>query len=117
MQSKENLTLRASSFGSKCEFPPAFLDKVLCALAPPLPTGLLLHCNPWMVAACHLQPGVKRGGEGAVLDAAVQLQASLSGIDWVLCRLAFVRALGHTCCHHVLGYSPTSSEGTRARFS
>lgn len=28
MQTKENLTLRASSFGSKCELPQPFIDKV-----------------------------------------------------------------------------------------
>ncbi len=28
MQTKENLTLKASSFGSKCELPQAFIDKV-----------------------------------------------------------------------------------------
>ena len=27
-QTKENLTLRASSFGSKCEITPAYIDKV-----------------------------------------------------------------------------------------
>ena len=56
-QTKENLTLRASSFGSKCELPSALVDKVAkCGVMDAILNYANFKCVPVLTLPPHPPP-------------------------------------------------------------